>query len=30
MRLCADWMKTVVKDVPAHWIGVGDPYWRPV
>jgi len=29
MRLCADWLKTVVKEVPARWIGVGDPYWRP-
>jgi putative NIF3 family GTP cyclohydrolase 1 type 2 len=29
MRLCADWVRTVVKELPAHWIGVGDPYWRP-
>jgi len=29
MRLCADWVKTLVKEVPAKWIGVGDPYWRP-
>jgi putative NIF3 family GTP cyclohydrolase 1 type 2 len=29
MRLCAEWIKTVVKEVPAKWIGVGDPYWRP-
>ena len=29
MRLCAEWLKTVVKEVPAQWIGVGDPYWRP-
>ena len=29
MRLCAEWLKTVVKEVPAKWIGVGDPYWRP-
>ena len=29
MRLCAEWLKTVVKEVPATWIGVGDPYWRP-
>jgi putative NIF3 family GTP cyclohydrolase 1 type 2 len=29
MRLCADWARTVVKELPAHWIGVGDPYWRP-
>ena len=30
MRLCAAWLKTVVKEVPAKWIAVGDPYWRPV
>jgi putative NIF3 family GTP cyclohydrolase 1 type 2 len=29
MRACADWLKTVVKEVPATWIGAGDPYWRP-
>jgi putative NIF3 family GTP cyclohydrolase 1 type 2 len=29
MRLCADWLKAVVKEVPSRWIGVGDPYWRP-
>jgi putative NIF3 family GTP cyclohydrolase 1 type 2 len=29
MRMCAEWLKTVVKEVPAKWIGVGDPYWRP-
>jgi len=29
MRVCADWLKTVVKEVPSQWIRVGDPYWRP-
>lgn len=29
MRACADWLKTVVKEVPAKWIDAGDPYWRP-
>lgn len=29
MRACAEWLKTVVKEVPSKWIGVGDPYWRP-
>ncbi|HUA58628.1 MAG TPA: hypothetical protein VML19_07740 [Verrucomicrobiae bacterium] len=29
MRACADWLKTVVKEVPATWIDAGDPYWRP-
>jgi putative NIF3 family GTP cyclohydrolase 1 type 2 len=30
MRACAEWLKTVVKEVPVKWIGAGDPYWRPV
>jgi putative NIF3 family GTP cyclohydrolase 1 type 2 len=30
MRVCAAWLKTIVKDVPVHWIGAGDPYWRAV
>ena len=29
MRLCAEWLRTVVKEVPAQWISAGDPYWRP-
>jgi putative NIF3 family GTP cyclohydrolase 1 type 2 len=29
MRACAEWLKTAVKEVPATWIGAGDPYWRP-
>ena len=29
MRACAEWVKTVVKEVPVKWIGAGDPYWRP-
>jgi putative NIF3 family GTP cyclohydrolase 1 type 2 len=29
MRLCSNWIKTVLKDVPVEWIGTGDPYWRP-
>ena len=28
MRACAEWLKTVVPEVPAKWIGAGDPYWR--
>jgi len=30
MRVCAAWMKTVVKGVPIEWISAGDPYWRAV
>jgi hypothetical protein len=30
MRACAEWLKTVVKEVPAQWIAAGDLYWRAV
>lgn len=30
MRLCARWLGDVVPEVKTHWIGVGDPYWRPL
>lgn len=30
MRACADWLKTVVQEVPAKWISAGDLYWRAV
>jgi putative NIF3 family GTP cyclohydrolase 1 type 2 len=29
MRACAEWLKTLVKEVPSRWIAAGDPYWRP-
>jgi len=29
MRACAGWLKTVFPNLPATWIGAGDPYWRP-
>ncbi len=29
MRACADWLKTVVNEVPAKFFDAGDPYWRP-
>jgi putative NIF3 family GTP cyclohydrolase 1 type 2 len=29
MRLCADWLKTFVGEVPVQWIPAGDPFWRP-
>jgi hypothetical protein len=28
MRACATWLRTIVPAVPAHWITVGDLYWR--
>jgi putative NIF3 family GTP cyclohydrolase 1 type 2 len=29
MNVCADWLKTIVPDVPVRHIAAGDPYWRP-
>jgi putative NIF3 family GTP cyclohydrolase 1 type 2 len=30
MQVCADWLKTVVPEVPVRFISAGDPYWRPL
>jgi hypothetical protein len=30
MRSCADWLRTLVPEVPALWIAAGDLYWRAV
>jgi putative NIF3 family GTP cyclohydrolase 1 type 2 len=29
MRVCSNWIKSIVKEVPVEWIRTGDPYWRP-
>jgi hypothetical protein len=29
MQVCADWLKTIVPEVPVGFISAGDPYWRP-
>ena len=29
MKVCADWLKTFVPEVPVAHISAGDPYWRP-
>ena len=29
MKLCASWLKTIVREAPVTWIATGDPYWRP-
>ena len=29
MQVCADWLKTIVPEVPVRFISAGDPYWRP-
>jgi putative NIF3 family GTP cyclohydrolase 1 type 2 len=30
MQVCADWLKTIVREVPIRFISSGDPYWRPL
>jgi putative NIF3 family GTP cyclohydrolase 1 type 2 len=29
MKLCADWLKSLVPELPVRWMPAGDPYWRP-
>ena len=29
MKVCAEWLRTVVPDITTTWIPAGDPYWRP-
>jgi putative NIF3 family GTP cyclohydrolase 1 type 2 len=29
MQVCADWLKTIVPEVPVRFISAGDPYWKP-
>jgi hypothetical protein len=30
MQVCADWLRTVVPEVPIRFVPAGDPYWRPL
>jgi putative NIF3 family GTP cyclohydrolase 1 type 2 len=30
MQACAEWLKTIVPEVPIRFISAGDPYWRPL
>jgi putative NIF3 family GTP cyclohydrolase 1 type 2 len=30
MQVCAEWLKTIVSEVPVHFVSAGDPYWRPL
>lgn len=30
MQVCANWLKTIVSEVPVRFIPAGDPYWRPL
>jgi NIF3 (NGG1p interacting factor 3) len=29
MNVCADWLRTLIPEVPVRSIPAGDPYWRP-
>jgi len=29
MDVCAEWVKSLVPEVPVKWMPAGDPYWRP-
>jgi putative NIF3 family GTP cyclohydrolase 1 type 2 len=29
MKLCADWLKTFISEVPIEWIPAADPFWTP-
>lgn len=29
MNICAQWVKTLVPELPVEWIPAGDPFWRP-
>lgn len=30
MQVCAEWLKTIVPEVPVRFMSAGDPYWRPL
>jgi putative NIF3 family GTP cyclohydrolase 1 type 2 len=30
MRICAEWLETVVPEVPVELVPAGEPFWRPV
>ena len=29
MKVCAQWLETIVPEAPVRWLAAGDPYWRP-
>jgi len=29
MKVCADWLKAILPDLPVDWIPSGEPFWRP-
>lgn len=30
MKLCAQWLGSIVPELATTWVGAGDPYWRPL
>jgi putative NIF3 family GTP cyclohydrolase 1 type 2 len=30
MQVCADWLKSIVPELPVRFVSAGDPYWRPL
>ena len=30
MQVCAEWLRTLLPEVPVKFISAGDPYWRPL
>jgi len=30
MQVCADWLTSIVPEVPVRFLPAGDPYWRPL
>jgi hypothetical protein len=29
MNVCAEWLTSLIPEVPVRWLPAGDPYWRP-
>jgi putative NIF3 family GTP cyclohydrolase 1 type 2 len=29
MKVCAQWLRTIVPEAASTWVSAGDPYWRP-
>jgi putative NIF3 family GTP cyclohydrolase 1 type 2 len=29
MKVCAQWLGTILPEAPVRWLPAGDPYWRP-
>jgi putative NIF3 family GTP cyclohydrolase 1 type 2 len=29
MKVCAQWLESIVTEAPVRWMSAGDPYWRP-